>query len=454
MTTRIREAATITAAPTDLPPLPPAMALWRIERLPLAELKTRLQAAGLRTDGLKRTVAKRLWDHLQTLPRPSTAPSESGERTSNDRDTTAGPESAADGRRRSSRRRSHSGSPLTARDLRAVKHLLRHRPSRRRSASGSTTSTSPTSRSSSSSPRASYSNSSEANSRRPTPSPRRSHTRRQHRSHRTEGHHHRRSYRRRGRHSKRHWHRESLKERHQTGLLPPIPDRIKGRIRRGEYIELYELLQVNLTIASRRKRRHSNAADKTPQRASDIVDFESWIEAWSVYASALTSYYPHLAPRLFQYQHFITLKSRTFQTKAWLRYDTEFRLKLAANGSWHFEAVDTELWASCFAADGLTAAQAPTLACFTCGSTTHLYAACPQRRPHSNFRPPLGQNTPRPPATSGGDHPNSSTRDQQEPCFIFNDKGRCFRGHRCPYAHTCTHCGGQHPKRACPNLRT
>ena len=68
-----------------------------------------------------------------------------------------------------------------------------------------------------------------------------------------------------------------------------------------------------------------------------------------MYAAVLTAYFPHLAPRLFQYQHFLTLKSRAFQPAAWLHYDTDFRLKLAANGSWRFDAIATELWATCFA---------------------------------------------------------------------------------------------------------
>ena len=57
-----------------------------------------------------------------------------------------------------------------------------------------------------------------------------------------------------------------------------------------------------------------------------------------MYAAVLCSFYPHLTPRLFLYQHFVTLKSRSFQATAWLCYDTQFRLKLAANNSWDFNA--------------------------------------------------------------------------------------------------------------------
>ena len=97
----------------------------------------------------------------------------------------------------------------------------------------------------------------------------------------------------------------------------------------------------------------------------------------------------------------MTLKSRSFQARAWLRYDSEFRLKLAANGSWHYDVVDTELWASCFAADGLVASQPPPLACYSCGSSAHFYTACPHRRLPSSFRPTARQKPDQanPPAT-------------------------------------------------------
>ena len=113
-----------------------------------------------------------------------------------------------------------------------------------------------------------------------------------------------------------------------------------------------------------------------------IIDFTGWAEAWSVYSAVLASY-PHIAPRLFQYQHFLALKSRAFRASAWLCYDREFRLKLAANRSWQFQVVDTKLWASCFAADSLTPAASTSvtmLMCYMCGSGGHLYTQCLLRR--------------------------------------------------------------------------
>ena len=55
---------------------PPA--LWRIGKLPIAEIKERLQAASLSTTGTKQTLAKRLHVHLQSLATASALETASG----------------------------------------------------------------------------------------------------------------------------------------------------------------------------------------------------------------------------------------------------------------------------------------------------------------------------------------------------------------------------------------
>ena len=69
-------------------------------------------------------------------------------------------------------------------------------------------------------------------------------------------------------------------------------------------------------------------------------------------------------------------QSKRFKPHAWLRYDTEFRLKLLARRSLSFQQLDQVLWATCFTADVLLQQQV----CYTCGDPTHFAAACPQRR--------------------------------------------------------------------------
>ena len=149
-----------------LVPLPHNMAQWRIEKLPLAEIKQRLQAAGLQAVGTKRTLSTRLCQHLHTLPPPAqpqpgameessdqsegaTSATDAGDSEAVDTDQAAasgaaGGHDTLPGRvQRVDRRRCRPRSPqsLSSRDMRAVKDLLR-RHSRRQP---------PTARSSSSS---------------------------------------------------------------------------------------------------------------------------------------------------------------------------------------------------------------------------------------------------------------------------------------------------------------
>ena len=180
------------------------------------------------------------------------------------------------------------------------------------------------------------------------------------------------------RHSIRHHHHEGSSER-PTGTIPAIPYMVRGRIRRGEFVRLDTLLQANLR-ARRAPHVGATGPDGRSKRRAAINDFNGWSEASSVYAADLSAYLQHLAPRLFHYQHFLALKSRAFQPSAWLRYDTDFRLKLAANGSWRFDLVDIDLCATCFTADGLAMPHAPAPSCYICQSTTHFYAQCPQCR--------------------------------------------------------------------------
>ena len=111
------------------------------------------------------------------------------------------------------------------------------------------------------------------------------------------------------------------------------------------------MLHANLNASACVVKR--NGSRRAASHTSTNTDYASWAESWCVYAAVLCSFYPHSAPRLFLYQHFVTLKSRSFQATAWLHYDAQFRLKLAANNSWDFDAVDTELWASCFGLLGI-----------------------------------------------------------------------------------------------------
>ena len=61
--------------------------------------------------------------------------------------------------------------------------------------------------------------------------------------------------------------------------------------------------------------------------ANLITGLDTWLQAWSLFASVLSSHKPHLAPDLFSYQSFVARSSGKFQSYAWLQYNAPFRLQ-------------------------------------------------------------------------------------------------------------------------------
>ena len=138
-------------------------------------------------------------------------------------------------------------------------------------------------------------------------------------------------------------------------------------IEHGEFIDFSDLLAEHLTRAGK------SAKTKKATQTRHIASLDTWLEAWTLYATVLTNAKPQLAPELFKYQAFITKTSQRFQPYAWLQYDSQFRLKLAADKFMRWSAADPELTATWLSADATKAKQP----CFSCGSPDHLAPHCP-----------------------------------------------------------------------------
>ena len=66
-----------------------------------------------------------------------------------------------------------------------------------------------------------------------------------------------------------------------------------------------------------RKPKHGSKAE-----TRSIMGVDTWLEAWCIYASALTAAKPQLALDLFRYLNYIVLASHRFKLYACLQYDT------------------------------------------------------------------------------------------------------------------------------------
>ena len=84
--------------------------------------------------------------------------------------------------------------------------------------------------------------------------------------------------------------------------LPVVPGKLVKRIRKGEYIDMAELLKDNVE-AERRRQGLGGGDNVQGQRLSrrEIPDFSSWLHCFSMYAAVVASKYPDKAKELWAY---------------------------------------------------------------------------------------------------------------------------------------------------------
>ena len=97
----------------------------------------------------------------------------------------------------------------------------------------------------------------------------------------------------------------------------------------------------------------SDISHSRSKPVAPITSLETWLQAWSIFAEVRSVARPGMSPLLFRYQSFIIRSSLHIQTHAWLQYDCQFCLKLAADPSILWAIVDTELVATWLSADML-----------------------------------------------------------------------------------------------------
>ena len=453
------------ASSASLPDLATNMSVSAIRQLPAAALKRYAERYNLPGEGNKSTLAQRLHDYLHTDSgdsEPSNSEENSQEITSEgDKDSPSSSSSSSSpegectpSRPRRKRKRQSIRAERTRRHKQCNRTLTISPPSdhsdrthkrhtkRRHCRSRRSPSSSDSLSSSSSGSSVSRSSSSTSSS---STSPSRSPIRRHCFHHRRTSHSHT--------HHGRSTHKHRLHQRRRESATVPLPHRVQRAIERGEFIDFSDLLAEHLTRAGK------SAKTKKATQTRHIASLDMWLEAWTLYATVLTNAKPQLAPELFKYQAFITKTSQRFQPYAWLQYDSQFRLKLAADKFMRWSAADPELTATWLSADATKAKQP----CFSCGSPDHLAPHCPLKAQVAapGLRCPICNHVghtardcsllPRENVSNVASQPSvSQPTNDDNICRVYNKRAFCFRGAKCPYLHICTACREGHPQRTCP----
>ena len=126
----------------------------------------------------------------------------------------------------------------------------------------------------------------------------------------------------------------------------PVPAKIVAQIFAGKFIDLSELLAVNLVqkdpepqllldgclvLTSQLKKQHRH-----------IEDIASWMEAFAIFSLILVNHFPHCWKDLMQYQLLILHTYHHFSGRVWLDYDRSFREHAAATRLTDWSIINVE----------------------------------------------------------------------------------------------------------------
>lgn len=176
-----------------------------------------------------------------------------------------------------------------------------------------------------------------------------------------------------------------------------VPQNLKDKISRSEYIDLACLLNLESSFQDSQKLIIKNGELVIQSQGSDkkITSIDQWTTAFIIFTSIFCSTHVNRFQELLKYMYDIRLGAKRCMSLNWKTYDEQYRLRKARNPDTLWSEVDVELWLVYMSSNQPTNVQ-----------------------PVSN---------------------NSRLR-----CYNFNYNGKCYRKF-CSYSHACLQCGGGHP---------
>ncbi|XP_069476519.1 uncharacterized protein [Ambystoma mexicanum] len=197
-------------------------------------------------------------------------------------------------------------------------------------------------------------------------------------------------------------------------LMAATREKIQG----GEFVDVFKLLhrEVRAKEGSKEEERELASRPRVP------VTIENWTSAFIIYASVYCEKFPERCVALLKYMDVIRKAFTSFGGFAWVRYDEEFRARMAEDSQAVWGEIDMDLWLQWMA----PTRPAPTL---------HTASGLPVP-----YRPFLGRPAHEGVGGGGGWQPSTA-------CWAFN-KGGCTRW-MCKFKHECSRCAGRHPVTEC-----
>ena len=229
--------------------------------------------------------------------------------------------------------------------------------------------------------------------------------------------------------------------------LPPVPAKLVGRILKGDFIDMAELLD-NLEAQQRggvQELPLFSASGLSRQR-QEVPDLLSWVQCFGIYTAVVASRYPERIQKLLAYQTLMVREARQCGGKGWLSYDSYFRQQMV--GEWRGDEwgrLNPYLFSSTFLA--LVAAHRPN--CSLCPESDHQEDECAlaKGKMAAVAAAKLPPQFPRDPSRDSGSRAGKGKAPRSTVCFQWNQGRARLHWFVYPYykfRHVCVQCGGDH----------
>ncbi|OCT86384.1 hypothetical protein XELAEV_18020066mg [Xenopus laevis] len=197
---------------------------------------------------------------------------------------------------------------------------------------------------------------------------------------------------------------------------------VREKIWKREYVDIFTLLPLERFGIDRyeKGKEHRKEEDEERRRFRLIPrTFGNWLQAFSILASVVGEKHSELCSALFCYMDGIWEAHRVYGGLAWLRYDEQFRQRMAVRSDLNWDHRDIGLWMRLMNTKGYQGYG---------GSSS------------STNQPFQGG--------SGGHNLGSAGAHKKGVCWLFNDN-QCKWGSSCRFKHECSWCAGNHPYSRC-----
>ena len=249
------------------------------------------------------------------------------------------------------------------------------------------------------------------------------------------------------------------------GLTPvQVPAPLRGKIQRGEYVDLSELLAHDFQY------RYSGLDDSQvlkvvdgklslapKQKARHLSNLQLWLRAWHLYEDTVLSFYPNRYMEMSHYRRHISDLDQQFHWVAILSYDAQFQHKCALLNL-PLSAFDQQLYITILDA---TATKAAARRCFQCQCYDHKVIDCPFPPGALLEKEVMAKKTAQSQQGQGNfrhqqQHPSHRGTGHQLPAVYHQGREICIKYQsasctfpNCRRAHVCRHCKQDHPASEC-----